>query len=203
MRAVVLAASFGLLFVSAILSPWGQRTDELLFNILATGSEAVNAAAGILRSGLLLALGAVALVLGVMALRRSQIWAAVALATMCAVSGALSVLLRDTLLVRPTYDHAAAYLVNTFPSTHATLTCSFAVTILVLWPYRSLQERVVVRSGVVLTVILACLANVVSYSHRPADVLGSVLLVGFVASLAGTVAPRSMAPSTGSFHPVD
>jgi len=200
-RAAVLAACFVALYAAAVATPWGQKTDADLFGLLTSAALISPPVADLLRGGLVVAAALVAVAVGVIAVARHRWPQVLSLATVTLLSTTLSVVLRDVALVRPFYDASYAYAHNTYPSTHVTVTAALATAIVVLWPYRSAHGRVVVREVVLSTVVVACLVNVISFAHRPADVLGSLLLVGVVTSVAGIVRPALVVPLGGGPEP--
>ncbi|MFE5334574.1 hypothetical protein ACFQ8E_01570 [Isoptericola sp. NPDC056573] len=202
-RAAVLAACFVGLYAAAVVTPWGQLADDHLLGLTTSAGLLTRPVADALRTGLVVAAAGVAVVVGVVAVVRGRWWSAVTCAAVTLLSTALSVALRDVVLLRPLHDPDYGYLYNTYPSTHVTVTAALAVSIVVLWPYRTAHGRVVVRETVLGAVVVACLVNVLTFAHRPADVLGSLLLVGCVTSVAGAVDPRLVSPRTeAKFTPV-
>lgn len=196
-RAAVLAACFVGVYLAAVVTVVGQRVDDVAFAGLASAAAPARTLSELVRVGIVVVLGAVAVVLGVVSALRRRPWPAVALAGATLVCAAASVLLRDVVLQRPLHDETLGYLHNTFPSTHVTMAAALGVAVVGLWPYRSGHERVVVRETVLASVVLACVVNVASFAHRPSDVLGSVLLVGVVTSVVGTAWPALVRPVTG------
>ncbi|MFC7877414.1 hypothetical protein [Isoptericola sp. NPDC057391] len=188
-RAAVLAACFVALYAAAVVTPWGQSADAQLFGLLMGAGLVDPAVADVVRGALVGCAALVAVAVGVVACCRGRWSAAVATAAVTLCSAVLSLVLRDVVLLRPFHDADYAYAHNTFPSTHVTVTTALAVAVVVLWPYRGVHGRVVVREAALAVVVVACLVNVLSFAHRPADVLGSVLLVGVVTSAAGAVRP--------------
>ncbi|WP_125206526.1 MULTISPECIES: hypothetical protein [Isoptericola] len=202
-RAGILAGAFAALFGVAVLSPWGQWADDALFGVVVRNGELVRPVAGLLREALPLLMGAVVLVLSLMALRRRTWPQPVTLGVLTAGSIVLSVALRDTILERPDYDHLSGYAYNTFPSTHATVAAALGLATIVLWPARTRLGWTRMRAVTLATVALACLVNVATFAHRPADVVGSLLLVACLASLVGAAAPSLVQPRTAGFHPAE
>lgn len=88
--------------------------------------------------------------------------------------------LRTAVLTRPDLI-SGGYLVNTYPSTHAAAAFSLLASALILWP-KPLEVGDLTRAGFLAVVV--GLGNVTSYAHRPADVLGSVLLAAGATALA-------------------
>jgi membrane-associated phospholipid phosphatase len=129
-------------------------------------------------------------VLTLLALARGR-WAAALAATVVAATPApLSLHLREHMLTRPDLD-VRGYDYNTFPSTHAAAAFGLLAALLLVWP-RAADRGDVSRAAFVAALVL--LGNVTSYAHRPADVLGSLLLVCAVTAL--TVAVLGFRPAT-------
>lgn len=193
-RASVLALCFAVLYVGGVVAPWGQWADAVLFSLLTGAGAGVRGVAGVLREGLVVVLGTTAAVVGLLALRGRRRGAVVAWAAVVVASVTLSSVLRDMVLTRPVHDEVFGYAYNTFPSTHVTVTTTLGLAVVALWPSRGGYARVVVREAVLVAVVLACLVNVVTFAHRPADVLGALLLAGCLASVAGTIHPAGVSP---------
>ncbi|PFG44206.1 hypothetical protein ATJ88_2925 [Isoptericola jiangsuensis] len=201
LRAAALAVTFALLYVVGVLSPWGQRADEFLLGFVAGRLGLPGPVAGIVREAVVVALAALVVALGLLALRHGRWTATGGMVLLCLAAPALSVWLRDVLLARPFHDETYGYAYNTYPSTHVTAVAVLGVAVLVLWPSRTLRRHTVVRRTVLAVVVLACLANVVAFAHRPADVVGSLLLVASLASLLAAAMPGTFRPARRRFHP--
>lgn len=121
--------------------------------------------------------------LTLLAVARRRWGAALAAVVMSAAPGPVCLQLREHVLTRPDlgvagYDH------NTFPSTHAGAAFGLLVALLLVWP-RVPDHADVARASFVAA--LAMVGNVTSYAHRPADVVGSLLIVLALAWLAAGV----------------
>lgn len=79
-------------------------------------------------------------------------------------------------LPRPLHGGGIGYVVNTFPSTHASATLALIVAAWWLVPRRPAW----LAAGFILVAGTVAIGNVVGHAHRPSDVLGSILLVGVV-----------------------
>ncbi|SKC37358.1 hypothetical protein [Krasilnikoviella flava] len=201
-RAAALAVGFVVLYVAGVVAPWGQRVDELAFNVLTGAGAPLRHVAGVAREVLVLGLGVVVAVLAVRALRDRR-WPALAASLALAAAAALAFVLRGAVLPRPVHDVLLGYPYNTFPSTHVAATAALALVLVALWPSRGSVGPVVVREAALAAVVLACVVNVVTFAHRPFDVLGSLLLVGAVASAVAAVSPGALSPAVdGKFTPV-
>lgn len=163
----------------------GQAVDaDLMTAILNATPGPVGAAlAALARPLLFYVLVPLVVLLALLALARGR-WAATLAATVVAATPApLSLHLREFVLTRPDlgvrgYDH------NTFPSTHAAAAFGLLVALLLVWP-RPVDRQDLSRASFMAAVVL--LGNVTSYAHRPADVLGSLLVVAAIAWVAVAV----------------
>jgi membrane-associated phospholipid phosphatase len=127
--------------------------------------------------------------LALLALARGRWAAALAAAVVAAAPAPISLYLREHVLTRPDLG-VRGYDYNTFPSTHAAAAFGLLAALLLAWP-RPVDRGDVARASFVAGLVL--LGNVTSYAHRPADVLGSLLLVCAVAGL--TVAVLGFRPA--------
>ncbi|MBD7979406.1 phosphatase PAP2 family protein [Oerskovia merdavium] len=174
-----LTVGFVTLYWWAVRTSPGQRQDILLFADAQSMNQVFAPLAGLLRPGLPVAVGLVALVLGALSARRRR-WRLLAAATVVVlVSAVLSEVLKEDVLERP-YLGDLGYTVNSFPSGHVTVATALVVATLLLWPPPLPRSAPWVAGGVVL---VACVASVVGHAHRPSDALASVLLVGSVTCL--------------------
>jgi membrane-associated phospholipid phosphatase len=170
----------------------GQQLDaDAMTAILGVcGGAFGRAIAALARPLLIIALGGCLIVLLPLALARLRFAAVAAAVLVPAASIPAAYHLRDVWLTRPDFG-VRGYDDNTFPSTHAATAIALLVSTLLLWP-RPLDHRDLSRAGFVTSLVL--LGNVTSYAHRPADVLGSLLLVCgatlFAVALVGFRSPR-------------
>lgn len=160
----------------------GQALDaDLMTAILSTVPRPVGVAlASLVRPLLFYALVPLVAVLTLLSLARAR-WAAALAATVVAAAPApLSLHLREQVLSRPDLG-IRGYDYNTFPSTHAAAAFGLLAALLLVWP-RPVDRGDVSRAAFVAALVL--LGNVTSYAHRPADVLGSLLVVGAITWVA-------------------
>ncbi|MGC5166874.1 phosphatase PAP2 family protein [Luteimicrobium sp. DT211] len=190
--AAVSVVGFALVYLVEVCTRAGQRQDVVVFarfQALPLGEHA-----GLIRDGVPIALGAVALVLGVRAVARRAARPVVAQALVVALAAVGSELLKAT-LPRP-FHGTFAYVENTFPSSHMATTTALACAVLVLWG--TARWRPEVAFVVVLLMLVAGIYNVTGFAHRPSDVVGGVLvatvLEGFTLAAFGLGA-RRLAPS--------
>lgn len=169
---LVLLALLLALYAWCVLTPAGQRLDNLLFVRAQTFDAVLAPPATLLRQGLV-PLGALAVgVLGVLAARRHAWCDAAAAAAVIAVSLGLSEVLKARL--DRAYFGDGGYRQNTFPSGHVTIVAALAVGAVLLWP--SPRPSVVPLTAAGVSVV-AGLASVVGFAHRPSDAVGSILVV--------------------------
>lgn len=170
----------------------GQALDaDLMSAILGAVPGPVGAAlASLARPLLFYVLVPVVALLALLALARGRWAAALAASVVAALPAPVSLHLREHVLTRPELG-IRGYDYNTFPSTHAAAAFGLLAALLLVWP-RPVDRGDVSRAAFVAALVL--LGNVTSYAHRPADVLGSLLLVCGVVGL--TVAVLGFRPAT-------
>lgn len=184
------AGALALVYVLLIRTATGQVVDT--FGAFASLHDRLGGGVKTFRTlaPILLAIGAVGL--AVLALVRRRFADAVR-AVVIGLGSIGAGEIMKYLLPRPFLgDHG--YVDNTFPSGHTTLAVSAALAVAVLVPRRA---RAVVVPIVMVTAVIAAWASIVSYAHRPSDVLGGALVVGMV----GAPALRGRRPSFDG-HPV-
>jgi len=179
LAALALAILSYALFVRTRL---GQTVDaELMTAILGASPGPLGAAlAALARPLLFYALAPLVALLGLLALARRRWAAALAAAVVSAVPPPLIFHLREHVLTRPDLG-VPGYDYNTFPSTHAGTAFGLLVALLLVWP-GPLDRADLTRATFVAALVVA--GNVTSYAHRPADVLGSLLIVAAIAWIA-------------------
>lgn len=188
---VSLAASV-LAYAVLVRTRPGQELDaDLMSAVLGAAPGPVGAAlAALARPLLFYVLVPVVGLLALLALARGRWAAALAAAVVAAAPAPASLYLREHELTRPDLG-VRGYDYNTFPSTHAAAAFGLLAALLLVWP-RAADRGDVSRAAFVAALVL--LGNVTSYAHRPADVLGSLLLVCAVTAL--TVAILGFRPAT-------
>ncbi|MGN6241450.1 MAG: phosphatase PAP2 family protein [Cellulosimicrobium cellulans] len=172
----LLVAVFVALWAASHLTVAGQQADAGAFRTLAPLHDAGRDVAGALRRGLPVACAAAVAVLGVVALVR-RAWRDL-LAAVLVVLGTVGIALGlREVLVRPDLgEHGYAY--QTFPSGHVAVVGGLCVAIWLLWPWPA-SRAVAGWAGLGVTAA-AALASVVTYAHRPSDVVGSLLVAAAV-----------------------
>jgi membrane-associated phospholipid phosphatase len=176
---LLILGAFVVLWAASHLTAAGQQADAGAFRTLAPLHDSGADVAGALRRGLPVACAAVAAVLGVVALVR-RAWRDLAGALLVTVATVgVAVGLRE-LLVRPDLG-GYGYAHQTFPSGHVAVVGGLCVAIWILWP--SPATRPVAGWAGLAVTGLSALASVVTYAHRPSDVVGS-LLVAAAATVA-------------------
>ncbi|WP_141390375.1 phosphatase PAP2 family protein [Cellulosimicrobium cellulans] len=169
---VLLVAAFVALWAASHLTVAGQQADAGAFRTLAPLHDAGRDLAGALRRGLPVACAAVVAVLGVVALVR-RAWRDL-LAAVVVVLGTVGIALGlREVLVRPDLG-GYGYAHQTFPSGHVAVVGGLCVAIWLLWPWPA-SRTAAGWAGLGVTAV-AALASVVTYAHRPSDVVGSLLV---------------------------
>jgi len=172
----LLVAVFVALWAASHLTVAGQQADAGAFRTLAPLHDAGRDLAGALRRGLPVACAAVVAVLGVVALVR-RAWRDV-LAAVVVVLGTVGIALGlREVLVRPDLG-GYGYAHQTFPSGHVAVVGGLCVAIWLLWPWPT-SRTAAGWAGLGVTSV-AALASVVTYAHRPSDVVGSLLVAAAV-----------------------
>ncbi|ARU50631.1 hypothetical protein CBR64_03085 [Cellulosimicrobium cellulans] len=176
MLLALLVAVFVALWAASHLTVVGQQADAGAFRTLAPLHDAGRDVAGTLRRGLPVTCAAVITVLGVVALVR-RAWRDL-LAAVLVVLGTVGIALGlREVLVRPDLG-GYGYAYQTFPSGHVAVVGGLCVAIWLLWPWPA-SRAVAGWAGLGVTAA-AALASVVTYAHRPSDVVGSLLVAAAV-----------------------
>lgn len=187
--ALLLTAAFTLLHLVAVGTHRGQTLDRELFMLYAGIDQTVITLAATARTGILVLAGLVLAAGAVSALRAGRIRAVVWVGAVILASVLLARALRDHILPRPDLG-VYGFDLNTYPSVHVALVAALAVGIVVLWSGRVSWTVVAV---VALLTLAAAGSSVLSRAHRPADVLGAILLVAAV-----TAATRALGSADAS-----
>lgn len=168
-------AGFGLVLLVAIRTGVGQRIDARLFSLVldTIPGDLRRALDGFARRLLILVLSPVTALLVLVAIVRGRRRAAFFAVMLPVLLVPVSLWLRDAAVHRPDLG-VPGYTYNTFPSVHATAVFALLAGVVAVWP-------AVLRPShgalIVATAVVAGVGNVAWYAHRPADVLGSLLLV--------------------------
>lgn len=167
---------FGLLLVVAIRTGTGQRTDAWANGLILNGIPAglrlsLDAFA---RRALIVVLSPLVALLVLVAVVRGRRRGALVAVTLPLLLVPTALWLRDAAIRRP-HLGTGGYDFNTFPSVHATAVFALLAGVTAVWPVALRPWHVWL---LVTTACAAGLGNVTWYAHRPADVLGSLLLVG-------------------------
>lgn len=174
---VLLVVVFVALWAASHLTVAGQRADAGAFRTVAPLHDAGRDLAGALRRGLPVAAAAVVAALGLVAIARRAWRDLLAAVLVAAGTVGVAIGLRE-LLVRPDLG-GFGYAHQTFPSGHVAAVAGLCVAGWVLWPWAS-SRPAAGWAGLVLTGV-AAFASVVTYAHRPSDVVGSLLVAATVA----------------------
>lgn len=174
---LVTAAAFCLVYVLCARTAAGQRWDAGTFRDVVVLHDAAGPLFRVVRSSPPLLLAAAAVPAGLAVAARA--WRRLAAAAIVlAVSAAGARVLQDHLARPYLGDHG--YPQNTFPSGHVALAAALCVGFVLLWPGGAGRAVVAAWGGVA---VLSALANVVTFAHRPSDVVGSLLLVATVTAV--------------------
>ncbi len=174
-----------LVYLWAVGTPPGRWLDQRVYSAVLDGLP------GRLRLGLAdlsrpvlpMVLAGILVVLAPLALARGW-WRDVGAAMVVALSVPATELLRRSVLPP---EGVAIDGSNGYPSTHAVVGLAALVSVALLWPR---TPRAVERWALALLAVVIPVGNVTWYAHRPADVLGSTLLVLALTCLAwGAFAP--------------
>lgn len=178
LRVAAFAIALAATYLGFIVTDRGQVLDSGSFAALSAVNGAAGAEAGLVRVGgpVLLAIVALAAAIGALVRRR---WRAI---LQGAAIVALSIVVTEGVkFVLPRPDLGGhGYADNTFPSGHMTIATSLAFAIAVILPRRP-GAGLVSAIGLAVAAVVGC-ASIVSYAHRPSDVIGAVLVVGGVES---------------------
>jgi membrane-associated phospholipid phosphatase len=172
----VLVVAFVTLYWLAVRTSAGQLYDAGFFGRVGALRALSGPAPALMRETSPYVLAGAVCVPAVLAVasRRWRRLAGASLVIVVATAGAH--VLKDWLLIRPDLgDHG--YAQNSFPSAHVAVVAALCVAVVLLWPDQPTWPVVTGAAGVA---VLAAAANVVSYAHRPSDVVGSLLLVAAV-----------------------
>jgi membrane-associated phospholipid phosphatase len=187
---VALVAAFVLLYWLTVRTPQGQVYDAGFFGRVVGLRDVSGQVPELARETMPpLLLGAIA-VPAVLAVAGRR-WRRLAAALLVVVLGTASAqVLKYHVLARPDLG-GHGYAENSYPSGHVAVVAALCVAMVLLWPGG--PNRYVVVGGAALAV-LAAGADVVSFAHRPSDVVGSLLLVAAVSVAVGSALRLGTAP---------
>lgn len=171
------------LWAAANLTARGQELDAGAFHHVSWAQEQWGGAAAVARQWLpVIAAAGVAALAAVQIARRA--WRPLLDAAGIVISSAVLAVLGRALLGRPDLG-GYGYPYNTFPSVNVAVVAALCVAAWSLLPSPSRWVGLVIGIPIVLT---AAASSVVTYAHRPSDVVGSLLLVGVVTGLSPATA---------------
>ncbi|MGN6198946.1 phosphatase PAP2 family protein [Humibacter sp.] len=168
------AAAFAVVYAAMILTRAGQEIDDGSFGALGVIGIPLGATSGVIRSGgaFLLAIGALSA--GASALIRRR-WNDALRAALVVTLSTVGCEVLKTVLPRPDL-HVGGYGDNTFPSGHMAVAFSAALAVTLTFPVNRWRRLVIITS--LSLAIGTGWASVISFAHRPSDVIGAGLLVG-------------------------
>src|SRR5690554_1225108 len=166
-------------FVFFIGTEVGQRLDASSFGAVVWLRAEIGVWAEWLRDILTVVAGVILVALLLVALVRQRLRDATAAGAVAALSLIVSTLLKE-FIERP-FLGEYGYLVNTFPSSRAAVTVGALIGS--YWLLRGALRRPLVLLPLLILGAATGLFQVVSYAHRPSDVLGGALLAGMLAAL--------------------
>lgn len=179
-RAVGFALAVVLVYLTFVWTRVGQQLDAAAF--IAAGTLASSPFGVVVhqtRTTAVVALAAAATIAGVFALIQRRLHA-MSIALLLVVSSAGIAHALRAALPRP-YLGEFAYRYNTLPSGHAASAAALVLALLVLLPRGAASQ--IMNFAAILVITAAALASVLSFAHRPSDVLASVFIVGCFGSL--------------------
>lgn len=177
--ALVYLLAAGAVYVIFVRTAFGQRLDGSSFAAVTDIRSAIGPWAGRIRVALLVLSGLLVAVLLVLALVRRRFRDAIVAVAICVITIALSLTLKDLVLTRPALGQFG-YSYNTFPSDHEAITTAALIASYLLLPGRVRQPLALL--GLVVVGAASGLIQVVTYAHRPSDVLAGALLAGAVSA---------------------
>ncbi|MEX2322981.1 MAG: phosphatase PAP2 family protein [Acidimicrobiia bacterium] len=203
-----LAAAFGVAIIAAYLfyvrTGVGQRLDEAGFRVRDGVRPGLVTDAESLLGGIEVTVLAIALVVvAAGAFLRGRTTLAVAVVVLVVGSNLTTQFLKLVVFERPHLIPDAYRLPNSFPSGHATAVASLGIALMLVVPRRMRPALAVIAASAGLAVGFATIA---AGWHRPGDVIGSWLVVGFWTALVAAfvvvrdTSRRPPAPGGGSLE---
>lgn len=188
------AVLLAVLYLRLVRTEPGQVLDERLFGKLVDLGPQAHLVAPLLRAGVPVLLAGSAAALMLQALTEKRRRAVVGSVLLVACSAPISIVLRDVVFHRPALG-VSGYSQNTLPSTHVTLTLALCAAVLVLWPPHTERWATgILVASVVVAALASAMGSVVSYAHRPGDVVASFLVVATTGAVVTASVPRSGRP---------
>ena len=179
-RPLTLGVVFVVLYLVAVRTQTGQQVDSAALGIGSLLSGRARFVCGVLRGTLVSPLAVAAVVLAAAKMIKRQWRELIAAVIVVGASLPVTEILKHG-LSRPDFGVYGDY-DNTFPSGHTAALGSLIVAIYLLAP-RSARGRILAVSCAIATAVTGTL-SVVTFAHRPSDVLAGLLLVAFFGSIA-------------------
>ncbi|MDE9364294.1 phosphatase PAP2 family protein [Luteipulveratus sp. YIM 133132] len=185
--AVLLLVAFVLLYAVLVRTRAGQRADEDIYTSAALGRDHLLGLAGRLHD-LVRVLAAAAVAAGLIVAVRGQRAAGVRAVAVVGLSGVSAEALKHLVLGRPDLAPTSLPVGASYPSARVAVGAAAVLALLSLAPA---ARRGLSAALAVVVVVLVAYAPVVSFAHRPSDVVGAVLLAGFWAVVVGAATPTA------------
>jgi membrane-associated phospholipid phosphatase len=201
---VALVAAFVLVYWLAVRTHQGQLYDARFFGWVGGLRRLSGPLPELVRQAMPLVLVGATCVPAVLTIAGRRWRRLVAAVLVVAVACVAAQLLKHEVLTRPDLgDHG--YVENSYPSGHVAVVAALCVAVVLLWPGGPNRYVVI---GAATVAGLTAVADVVSFAHRPSDVVGSLLLVAAVtvavrwALRLGTAPPVTVRDDTRPAHTV-
>jgi membrane-associated phospholipid phosphatase len=176
-RAAGLLLLVGVVYGAFVLTGAGRQIDIGAFVLVARVSGSIGVVANEIRVASPFVLAVPVVVLGAVALVRRR-WQIVLRAGLLIVAALAAAELLKPTLPRPWDSDTFSIVGNSFPSGHVAVTLALALVTVILSPTDRWHTRLALATGVAVVAVALC--SVISSAHRPSDVIGAALLVGFL-----------------------
>jgi len=160
-----------------VLTVVGRRVDVGSFRLLSALTGPLGAEANEFREVMPFVLAVLVVVLGTLALRRRRWRETIRSLIFVVASFSIAEALKQV-LPRPGAEGLTGIFGNSYPSGHVAITLALALVAVILSPSDRWHIWLACATGAVVIGVAWC--SVISSAHRPSDVIGSALLVGFL-----------------------